>query len=153
MVASTPKTVPSGFHTKACVRPPSPDWVGSVTARAKAVATAASTALPPLPRISAPARVACSEPETTIPSLALAVRPSRSTASGGGADSLAPHEQETAAKSSTGRRRIRAELKRPLRKGQSRTWSAVTNEDSPGAEAPGLPPPGLATGRFGGEPV
>src|SRR4051812_29944106 len=45
--------------------PPMLPASGKVTARAKAVATAASTALPPLWRISAPTREAGAETETT----------------------------------------------------------------------------------------
>ena len=46
--------------------PPRLPALGSVTARAKPTATAASTALPPLRRISTPAAVACGSAVTTI---------------------------------------------------------------------------------------
>ena len=47
--------------------PPILPFEGEATASANAVATAASTALPPRPRIAAPVSAAMSEDETTIP--------------------------------------------------------------------------------------
>jgi len=52
--------------------PPKPDAFGSTTVTAKAVATAASTALPPAARISAPAWEASSCADATIPSVPVA---------------------------------------------------------------------------------
>ena len=53
------------------MKPPPPmlPALGCVTASANAVATAASTALPPLARIAAPASHAGADVQTTIPSL------------------------------------------------------------------------------------
>ncbi len=49
------------------VWPPIPEVTGSEEPSANAVATAASTALPPASRIAAPAWAASGEPQTTMP--------------------------------------------------------------------------------------
>ena len=64
---SIPSTRPSGRWMRSCARPPRPDMLGSATARAKAVATAASTAFPPTARMPAPAAVAAGWAAATIP--------------------------------------------------------------------------------------
>ena len=59
------------IQTKAKASEPSPLAVGSTTVRAAAVATAASTALPPFFMISSPAAVARLEPLATMPFFAV----------------------------------------------------------------------------------
>jgi hypothetical protein len=59
---------PSAIRTSMNPPPPKFPAVGYVTARAKAVATAASTALPPWVRISAPTCEAIAESVTTAAS-------------------------------------------------------------------------------------
>ena len=75
--ATGPKSTTSALGLPArCTRakpiPPSPEFHGSTAARASAVATAASTALPPASRTATPASAALLACETTIPRRPLA---------------------------------------------------------------------------------
>jgi hypothetical protein len=58
---------PSGPATCAKPMPPKPEFQGSTAARAKAVATAASAALPPASSMETPASAAAPTCDTTIP--------------------------------------------------------------------------------------
>ena len=65
--ASIAATSPSALRISTKTPPPSPAEKGWATERAKAVATAASTALPPASSISSPARAASPCDATSIP--------------------------------------------------------------------------------------
>ena len=108
--ASRAKTSPSGVRISAKAPPPSPAEKGWVTATAKAVATAASTALPPAARIEAPAWAAREEELTTMP-------PSATT--GARAAPWAPPTERKTTHSAAAPRFS----PRSIRPGQGRTWT------------------------------